>query len=53
MSVQKIKKGKTIDDLTPQERQAIYSSSPYFKKKHADAVEFLKQHPIPKEILKR
>ena len=53
MSTQKIKKGKSIDDLTPQERQAIYSASPYFKTKHEEAVEFLKKHPIPKEILNR
>ena len=53
MSVKKIKKGKSIDDLTPQERQAIYNASPYFKKKHEEAVEFLKKHPIPKEYLNR
>lgn len=53
MSTQKTKKGKSIDELTAQERQAIYNSSPYFKKKHEEAVEFLKKHPIPKEYLKR
>jgi hypothetical protein len=53
MSTQKMKKGKSIDELTAQERQAIYNSSPYFKKKHEEAVEFLKKHPIPKEYLKR
>jgi len=53
MGVSKLKKAKSIDDLTPQERQAIYSASPFLKRKHEDAVEFLKKHPIPKEYLKR
>jgi len=53
MSTPKIKKGKSIDDLSPQERQATYDASPYFKKKHEEAVTFLKKHPIPKEYLNR
>ncbi len=53
MSASNIKKDKSMDDLTPQERQAIYNASPYFKKKHQDAVDLLKKHPIPKEYLNR
>ena len=53
MSTSKLNKVKSIDDLTPQERQTLYNASPFFKKKHEDAVEFLKKHPIPKEYLKR
>ena len=53
MNTPKIKNGQTIDDLTPQERQAIYNASPYFKKKHEEAVALLKKHPIPKEYLNK
>lgn len=53
MSVNKNKKAKSLDNMTAQERQAIYNSSPFFKKKHAEAVAFLKEHPIPEKYLKR
>lgn len=53
MGISKTIKGKSFDDLTPMERQAIYNASPFFRKKHEDAVEFLKKHPIPKAYLKK
>jgi|GEM_PF-1021159 len=46
-------KGKPIDKLTAAERHAIYTASPYFKKKNEDMAAFLKKHPIPKEFLQR
>lgn len=46
-------KGTAFDKLSPQERQAKYSSSSFFKKKNEDAVAFLKEHPIPKEFIKQ
>lgn len=53
MSLEKNNKAKSLDDMTAQERQAIYNASPFFKKKHEAAVAFLKKHPIPDEYLKR
>lgn len=40
-------------ELSSQERQAIYNASPFFKKKNKEAIAFLEKHPIPKEFIKR
>jgi len=48
-----LKKKIPLDELSPQERQAKYNASSYFKKKNEDAIAFLKEHPIPKEFIKR
>jgi hypothetical protein len=53
MSNLKIDKKIPFDKLSPQERQAIYNASPFFKKKNEEAAAFLKKHPIPEEFLKR
>ncbi|BAU54620.1 hypothetical protein [Mucilaginibacter gotjawali] len=50
MSTLKNDKKKSFDQLSSQERQAVYNASPYFKKKNEEAAAFLKKHPIPKEI---
>ncbi|MDR3695045.1 hypothetical protein [Mucilaginibacter sp.] len=50
MSTLKNDKKKSFDQLSSQERQAVYNASPYFKKKNEEASAFLKKHPIPKEI---
>jgi len=49
MSTPKINKKTPFDKLSSQERQAVYNSSPFFKKKNEETVAFLKKHPIPKE----
>ncbi|MDB4902358.1 MAG: hypothetical protein JWQ63_1639 [Mucilaginibacter sp.] len=41
-----------FDKLSPQERQAKYSASTFFKKKNEEAAAFLKKHPIPREFIK-
>lgn len=53
MSTLKNDKKTAFDKLSPQERQAVYNASPYFKKKNEEAAAFLKEHPIPKEFIKR
>lgn len=37
-----------IDDSIPD-----VSNHPFFEQKRLDAIEFIKQHPIPKELLSR
>ena len=53
-SMSTLKNGEKIpfDKLSPQERQAKYSASSFFKKKNEEAAAFLKKHPIPKEFIK-
>ncbi len=41
-----------FDELSSQERQAKYNSSPFFKKKNEETAAFLKKHPIPKQFIK-
>ena len=53
MSGLKNDKKTPLDELSSQERQAIYNASPYFRKKNEEAAAFLKKHPIPKELIKR
>lgn len=53
MSSPKNNKKIEFDKLSVEERHAIYSASPYFKKKNEEAAAFLKKHPIPEEFIKR
>lgn len=53
MSALKNDKKTPFDELSSQERQAVYNASPYFKKKNEEAAAFLKKHPIPKEFIRR
>jgi len=41
------------NDMTAQDRQNIYNTSSFFKKKNEDAIDFLKKHPIPKEYIRK
>ena len=52
MATLKNNKKIPFDKLSSQERQAKYSSSPFFQKKNEEAAAFLKKHPIPKEFIK-
>jgi hypothetical protein len=52
MATSKNDKKIPFDKLSPQERQAIYNASPFFKKKNEEATAFLEKHPIPKEFIK-
>ena len=53
MSTNRDKKNKKNSEMTAQERQSIYNSSSFFKKKNEEAIDFLKKHPIPNEYLQR
>jgi hypothetical protein len=53
MATSKNENKSALDKLTPQERQAKYNASPFFKKKNEEAAEFLKKNPIPKEFIKQ
>ena len=53
MSTNTNKKDKNNHDMTAQDRQNIYNTSSFFKKKNEDAIDFLKKHSIPKEYIRK
>lgn len=36
-----------------EQKMAQYANSPFLKRKDADAIAFLKKHPIPKDLIKQ
>lgn len=50
MSLEKLKKIDT-SNITVDKNKKSYRNDPFFKKKMADAIEFIKKHPIPEPLL--
>jgi hypothetical protein len=44
---------KNLKSSSDEQRIKKYADSAFFKKKDADAIAFLKKHPIPKDFIKQ
>ncbi len=46
------KKNDAVHKSAEQSKLSKYANAPFFKKKDEDAIEFLKNHPLPTEFFK-
>lgn len=53
MKTSQSKTTKAFSKMNLQERAAHFATSPFMKKKKADMLAFLENHPIPEHLLKK